>query len=441
MFNHTTFKTEQQRGAGHGWTGRRRRSGWLAGLVIGGSMALMPAMAHGEVHQTGDWPNDDPAITLDLAKTPRSAAIRQLAKAAGWSIVFRGTGSDEVNLAVEAQPASKVLALLLDDADYTAERDGTLISIRRNAANLPAASPSAASPPAATHPPLAPRQARDDDGQDRTVTGDDVTIGVDEVVHDLTVTGGSVKVLGKVTGDLKVVGGSAKLGPQARIEGDVSIWGGALSLADGSTIDGDVRLVGGHMQREGGAVVAGEVVQGHAAADAETGSDSWLEGAGKAVSNTAFLFLFGTILLALLTRRMDTLQVELAARPARSFALGIVGSIAVLVGLCLLCVTVVGIPLALAAVVAVVVAGYSGICAVLTTVGSSLVHHRSTNPYVHLAVGCGLWLLLGNLPYVGGWVTFAVISAGLGAVYATRGAGLVPKKLNMGGGPYRTAAA
>ena len=195
------------------------------------------------------------------------------------------------------------------------------------------------------------------------------------------------------------------------------------------------------MEREGGAVVEGEIVQGPEETDEAAGAGSLLQEAGEALSSTALLFLFGTILLALATRRMEVLQVEVAARPVRSFALGIVGSLVAAMVLVLLCVTVIGIPVALAGVFAAVVAGYSGICAVLTTTGSALLRHKTDNPYMHLAAGCALWLLLGALPYVGGWMVFAVVSAGLGSVYATRGAGLIPKKLNSGQGPYRTAAA
>ncbi len=89
-----------------------------------------------------------------------------------------------------------------------------------------------------------------------------------------------------------------------------------------------------------------------------------------------------------------------------------------------------------------VFAAYSGICAVLSTVGAALVKHRSDNVYVHLAVGCAVFLVLGALPWVGEWVTMAVILTGIGSVIATRGAGVVPpRRGEYGGGPYRSAAA
>ena len=160
------------------------------------------------------------------------------------------------------------------------------------------------------------------------------------------------------------------------------------------------------------------------------------------MTRSALLFVFGAVLFALATRRMESLELEATSRPMRSFALGVVGLIVASLATVALCVTIVGIPLAIIAVLLGVFAGYAGVCAVLTAVGSALVRHKSDNVYVHLAVGCALFLVLGSLPYLGGLVTVALLFTSIGVVVATRGAGMFNPKNGAPppSTPYRTAA-
>jgi len=164
-----------------------------------------------------------------------------------------------------------------------------------------------------------------------------------------------------------------------------------------------------------------------------------VSGVGSAITRSAFLFIFGAILLALGTKRMETLRGEIATRPMRTLALGVVGLISGIVVLVLLCVTVIGIPVALVGLLVAVFAGYAGVIAVLTTAGEALLRHKTQSSYVHLALGCALFLVASSLPWIGGFVSVAVVLTGIGVIVATRGAGLVPKK-NPGAGPYRTPA-
>ena len=165
--------------------------------------------------------------------------------------------------------------------------------------------------------------------------------------------------------------------------------------------------------------------------------------AGGSMTSMAVLFVFGAVLFGLATRRMELLQAEVAARPMRSFAWGVLGALIALVAAVALCVTVIGIPVAVVGILGAVFAAYAGICSVLAAVGGALVRHRSANPYVHLGVGCALYLCLSAVPYIGDLATTALAFIGIGVVVVTRGAGLVPdrKRGNAGSGPYRSAAA
>ncbi len=73
-------------------------------------------------------------------------------------------------------------------------------------------------------------------------------------------------------------------------------------------------------------------------------------------------------------------------------------------------------------------AAYGGVSAVLAALGDALVSRRSSNPYVHLAVGCAVLLVAGFVPYFGTFAWALVLLAGLGAFAATGAAGLIRTK-------------
>jgi hypothetical protein len=427
----------------------------LGALLVMAVLASLTSVAGATVRHAGSWPAHDPLVTLSIDNEPRTEAVAKLADKAGWSVVDSAPSDALVSVHVKGAPASKVLDLLLSGGDYVAERDGNLISITRatpasappapvapatSASNAPASAPSArpvlaapsASAPAAPAPPQAPIAAKGS-GSDRVVTGNSTTVRRGDVVHDLIVFGGSADVLGSVTGDLAVLGGSAHVHSGGHVFGDATAIGGSLSLDKGALVDGDVGVLGGSLHRASGALVGGHVTQKHDLAihfgeHSSAGASRFgriMRHVAGAVTRSALLFVFGAVLFALATRRMDLLTLEVAARPMRSFALGVVGSLVALVAIVALCITLLGIPVAIVGAIFCVFGIYAGICAVLTTVGGALLGHRSKNPYLHLALGCALYLVLSSIPYFGELVTLAVAAIGIGTLVATRAAGLI----------------
>lgn len=415
-------------------------------ILTGVAVFCLAGTAGAEVLREGTWPDEDPKVSLSVKDLPRAEAVKKLAQKAGWSVVIEAPPSAPVDVEVKDQPAGKVLDLLLSDARYVAKRDGDLISIARapeDAAPAPEPTVTAAAsaplppPSASASAPPAPSAAEDRQGDDRVVTGGSTRVDPGEVVHDLVVMGGSAEVLGTVTGDVTVMGGSVVAKKGALVKGDVSVVGGSFEAEDGAKVEGEVNVVGGKARRGDGNVGI-RLSRGD---DAKKPSFvERLSDFGGAVTRTALLFVFGTVLLALATGRMEAMQGEVAARPMRTFALGIVASLLGALAFLALCVTVIGIPIAVVALLLAVIGTYAGICATLTTVGAALFHHRSKSPYVHLAVGCVVFLIASWLPWVGGLVTAGVVMFGIGALVATRGAGFFPKKVKNEG-PYRTAAA
>jgi cytoskeletal protein CcmA (bactofilin family) len=411
---------------------------------------------------------------------------------------------DAVDVHVKGQPASKVLELLLDDGNYVVKRDGTLVSVERDttpaasaasstgAAGIPAVPPIPpipVVPPIPAVPPVPPVPAVGSaaavatsasspaptstdvsikigsggseivephkHGEDRTVMGGGVTIAKGDTARDVTVFGGNVDIEGEVTGDVTVFGGIAHVHQGGRVRGDAEVYGGTLQLDTGARVDGDVSAAGGSLVRDPGSVVGGDVTvtgghdrqPGEAAAPAahvggfRHAASSFIDG----VRLAAVLFVVGTVLLALAGRRMEALRVEAASRPMRSMAMGLLGTFGGSVILIALTVTVIGAPIALVAAILAAFGVLAAMCAVLSVVGEALLRHKTENPYVHLAVGCGLFVALSAIPWVGHIAVLCVVLAGVGVLVATRGAGFFVRK-NGGRGPssgsaYRTEPA
>jgi len=435
------------------------------------TLAALPALpAHADVRREGDWP-DDAGERVSLAVDGmRSEALRRLAEAAGWSVVGSALKDEPVNVHVTDQPAGKVLTLLLGDGNYVVKRDGKLLSIAPapSAPSLkdqPAPQSALPTPPnwpntLPSPPPSAARKHKHSHGKDRTVMGGRAVVEKDEVVADLTVFGGSVEIYGTVSGDASVFGGSLSVHQGGLVNGDVTLLGGTVNLEDGPRVDGDVSTAGGHVQRAAGALVGGDITDaspgGHHGHDADDNDDEAAavggdedtpaksakhddgfsvtraaSSVGSAIARTALLFAFGCVLLSLAGGRMELMQSELALRPMRAFALGVVGLLGGAFALVALCVTIVGIPLAIIAAFLGVLGVYAGMCAAFTTLGAALLHGRTPSPYAHLGLGCALYLFSSSLPFVGWFATAIAVLVGLGLLVETRGAGIFTPKENM----------
>lgn len=456
-------------------------------LLVGASLMLTTSLAAGALEREGHWPDAEKKISVDLDRASRTDAVKKVADAAGWSIVYRGEAGDPVDVHVKDAPAGKVLDLMFADGDYVAKRDGNLVAIAKKA---PSAAPdpkaaSAAQAPAAQAKEDAKSKADKKDpkkdeaekataakaldvkpaprrGENREVFGGKTRIGKDEIVHDVTVFGGKADILGRVTGNVAVIGGKATVHEGAIVDGNATVVGGKLILDDDSIVVGDVGVVGGKLQRADSAKVGGKMVDGADDGnvsiqfkDGETkswvdvkdpeerGVRGWLRDVGDDITRTAMLFAFGAVLLALAGGRMETMRVEIASRPMRSFALGIVSSIAGILATIALAITIIGIPVAIVGMLVAVFAAYAGICAALATFGKAIAGHRFESSYAHLAIGCVAFFIATAIPYVGGFVTFAATMIGLGVFVATRGAGIFPMPKAKGppsSTPYREAA-
>jgi hypothetical protein len=100
---------------------------------------------------------------------------------------------------------------------------------------------------------------RPSESRDRTQVDSNINIGPGEEVQEATCFGCSIRVRGKVDGDVTAFGGSIVLEDQGEIGGDTTAFGGGIRLGRDVTVSGDVTVFGGRIQRDPAATVGGDV--------------------------------------------------------------------------------------------------------------------------------------------------------------------------------------
>lgn len=110
----------------------------------------------------------------------------------------------------------------------------------------------------------APATAKDN--PEYTQIGHDITVGPNQEVGEVTCIGCSIRIRGKVAGEVTTVGGSILIEDQAEVAGEVTAVAGNIRLDRDAKVSGDVTVVGGEIRRATEAQIGGDVtsVGGHA---------------------------------------------------------------------------------------------------------------------------------------------------------------------------------
>ena len=218
----------------------------------------------------------------------------------------------------------------------------------------------------------------------------DAFVPAGEVVDgDVVAVCGSVTVEGTVNRDVVAVFGSVHLKSGARVDGDVVSIGGGLDQAEGVTIKGESVQLGFTPLTWGlpaRSVLIFAIVAG------------WLV---SMFTGWIFALLFHTGMLRVAT--------VVERRPAASFFLGLLSVPLFIVTLVLLCITVIGIPIAILLPMFYVLMGYAGQLAATTVLGARMARRSLTD-------GLMVPLLIGTL--------FVAALLAFGAALMTGGAGM-----------------
>jgi hypothetical protein len=246
--------------------------------------------------------------------------------------------------------------------------------------------------------------------------GKDVIVA-GEALSDVAAMEGSVEVTGRVAGDVVVLGGDARLGPEARVGGDIFVLGGTIQAAPG-------------------AHAAGRMVSYPTASSALVtlveGPSFGLGFTSPQVLGTklALLAAWAALLLLLFAatgRQLLETADGVRREPFRSFATGLTGVLALLLTAMFFSAFtggLVGVPLLVLVVLLAMLLKLWGMVAVFYALGDWLarrfLHRPRMRPLNAATIGLLVMGAVKFLPYVGIWVWTAATFIGIGAALSTK---------------------
>ena len=269
-------------------------------------------------------------------------------------------------------------------------------------------------------------------GRNLRVGGGQVEIGpMATIGGNVTVGGGQVTLRGPVKGNVTVGGGRVLI--DGVVEGDVESYAGGLSLGPNARLAGKLRYRSGDaLVRDPAATVAGAIERlampgrsGAAPAPAPR-DDAW--GAHTARGGPSWFWTAGLMAVAALlvaALPVTTMRVAdgLRTRLGWSLLWGFIALVCIPVAALILLFTIIGIPVALLALLlyaALLLVGYVGSAIGLGQWALSRLRAgaaQRTGWRVAAAMAAVMLLaLLGSLPWVGAFVALLAVVAGIGAI-------------------------
>jgi hypothetical protein len=213
------------------------------------------------------------------------------------------------------------------------------------------------------------------------------------VKGDIYAFNGDVTIRGRVTGDVVTFGGTAFLGRRARVGGDLLYFDKKPVRARGAKVGGKIKKFNGKYKNVGAGIAIG----------------FW-------VAVSLSLLVLGLLLLLLAPRAGDALARTAKTRRGASIGVGILVFILLPVLGVLLCVTILGLPLGIGLLLALL--PLYGIAYVTTAfvVGRLILKGGRIPAFL---VGLLILRLLALIPFAGGLIGLLAVIFGLGVLFVT----------------------
>jgi cytoskeletal protein CcmA (bactofilin family) len=243
------------------------------------------------------------------------------------------------------------------------------------------------------------------------ITGGTV-VPVGQTAGDVVVVDGGVRIDGRATGDVVSVSGPVRV--SGRVDGDVIAVSDRVSLGPTARVGGDLRYGDERPVLARGARVAGEV-SNEDWADAANGW-GWVSAFAWWLAVSVSTLIVGALLVWLAPGALYAAERAVREHLGATIGWGVAIAIGVPLLAILALVTLVGIPLGVAlllAAIPVLLVAYTTSAWIL---GRRVLRNRSTSPWVALLAGWGILRLVALIPVVGGLVGLAATVVGLGAL-------------------------
>ena len=242
---------------------------------------------------------------------------------------------------------------------------------------------------------------------------------------DVVALGGSVVVDGTVTQDVTAIGGDVVI--NGTVGHDVTSVGGRVTLGPHASVGHDVIVVAGSISRDPKAQIGGQVVYGQPTVPFAAASGSRLAQLSRlslafGIAIAIAITIIALVLLLVFPRQLQTTGATVARRPLETLAVGCGGTIAGLAIAIVLVITVIGIPVSLAVIVAMTAGWLFGWAAIFVTTGQRVLRalHGPRHLIPGLLIGALLVGILANIPGLGVVVILVGGSLALGAAIYSR---------------------
>ncbi len=265
---------------------------------------------------------------------------------------------------------------------------------------------------------------------DLLVFGGSATIEEGATVNGSVVLfGGNLTVKGTVTGDVAVTGGAALLGPAAHIFGNLATVAASLERANGSLVDGQIYNTATSLSTNGENGDAQPAKPAVPAIPAIKFNFDPLVSVMNSFGQSLGIAILAMLLMLFLAPHADRVAHAIIAQPLTAGGLGLLTVVVAPIAIVLSVITLIGIPLGLIIVIALVSAGVFGWIAIGYEVGQRFTRAIHQNWHPAFSAGLGTFALtlvakvLTGIPVVNcvGWlVPFLLSMAALGAVIMTR---------------------
>lgn len=260
-------------------------------------------------------------------------------------------------------------------------------------------------------------------GRNARVAGGQVEFGPkSDVAGNVSVAGGQVTLKGNVKGYVQASGGQVLI--DGVIGGDVETTSGKIELGPNARIGGKLRYASQEdLKLDPGAKVQGATERMELGKGAHT-QWSAREGVGRGGWLwTAGLLVLAAALVAALPRFYAGVAETLQSRVGMSLLLGFVALICVPVAALVFLITLIGIPLGLLTILLYLILLIVGYVSTGISIGDGALRRfvgdqgKAAAARIFAAVlGVLFVALLARIPWIGGWIGFAALLAGLGAL-------------------------
>ena len=233
-----------------------------------------------------------------------------------------------------------------------------------------------------------------------------------QTAGDVVVVDGPVTIAGHATGDVVSVSGPVRV--SGRVDGDLITVSDRAILAPSARVGGDLRYGDEPPVLARGARVGGEV-SNEDWADARNGW-GWVSGFAWWLAVSVSTLIVGLLLVWLAPGALSAGQRAVREHVGATVGWGVAIAIGVPLLAVLALVTLVGIPLGLALLLAAIPVLLVAYTTGAWIVGRRLLRSRSAGPWAALLAGWGLLRVLALIPVAGALVGLAATVVGLGAL-------------------------